>query len=215
MAESKEITHAFVSLSDLSLDSSIFQESMKGSLRQPVSDDEIVFLDETQRSAVARESGDESAGEGEGEGIKGANGDAKSEGGEAPENKNGPENKGSERPKESDVTDPGLSALLERATALLTELGLDDKKGGQVLELIFEAFGLRSGSMSRKARATSTPVAQKSKTSTRGKRAKTAVAPPKVDKPAPKGKVDAPKDKPVEQATEQPKSAPQSFAAAA
>ncbi|GBN57967.1 hypothetical protein AVEN_151094-1 [Araneus ventricosus] len=113
MAESKEITHAFVSLSDLSLDSSIFQESLKGSIRQPVlSDDETIYLDETQRSAVAGESGDENAGEGvgegEGKGDEGANGDEKSEGGKAPMNSNGPENKGSERPKESDVTDPGL-----------------------------------------------------------------------------------------------------------
>ncbi|GBN29313.1 hypothetical protein AVEN_71907-1 [Araneus ventricosus] len=218
MAESKEITHAFVSLSDLSLDSSIFQESLKGSIRQPVlSDDETIYLDETQRSAVAGESGDEGAGEGEGEGKgdEGANGDEKSEGDKATVKSNGPENKGSERPKESDVTDPGLSALLERATALLTELGLDDNKGGQVLGLIFEAFGLRSGSMSHKARTASKPDAQKSTKPTRGKRAKTAVAPPKVTKPAPKGKADAPKVKPVDQAAEQSKSAPQSFAAAA
>ncbi|GBN93608.1 hypothetical protein AVEN_185495-1 [Araneus ventricosus] len=215
MAESKDITHAYVSLSDLSLDSSIFQESLKGSIRQPVpSDDEIVFLDDTQRSAVAGESGDECAGEDEKEGMDGANGDERNEGGKAPVDSNGPD-KGSERPKESDVTDPGLSALLERATALLTELGLDDNKGGQVLGLIFEAFGLRSGSMSHKARIASKPDTQKSTKTTRGKRTKTAVAPPKVTKPAPKRKADAPKEKPVEQAAEQPTSAPQSFAAAA
>ncbi|GBL83255.1 hypothetical protein AVEN_165438-1 [Araneus ventricosus] len=218
MAESKELTHASITLSDLSLDSSIFLESLKGSTRQTVpSDDEIVFLDDTQRSAVAGESGDECAGEDKKEGVDGANGDKKIEEGKAPEESNGPD-KGSERPKESDVTDPGLSALLERATALLAELGLDDYKGGQVLGLIFEAFGLRSGSMSHKARIVSKPDTQTSNKTTRGKRTKTAVAPPKVPKvtkPAPKRKADAPKEKPVEQAAEQPTSAPQSFAAAA
>ncbi|GBN92365.1 hypothetical protein AVEN_74445-1 [Araneus ventricosus] len=67
MAESKEITHAFVSLSDLSLDSSIFQELLKDSKRQHPSDDKTVRLDDTQFSAVAIESGDESAGDGGGD----------------------------------------------------------------------------------------------------------------------------------------------------
>ncbi|GBN66983.1 hypothetical protein AVEN_62857-1 [Araneus ventricosus] len=213
MAESKEITHAFVSLSYLPLDSSIFQESLKDSKRQNPSDDETVRLDDTQFSAVAIESGDESAGDGEGE--EGAGEEVGAQRGEAPEVTNGPVVTGSEKPRELEATNPGLTVILERATALLTEIGLDDVKSGKVLGLIFEAFGLRNSSVNRTVRAVPNPVARKRTKSTRGKTSKSAVAPQTVKGPAPKEGADAPKNKPVERAAEQPKSAPQSFASTA
>ncbi|GBN21987.1 hypothetical protein AVEN_81073-1 [Araneus ventricosus] len=164
-------------------------------------------------SAVAKESGDESAGEERGE--EGADEVVGGERGKAPTDTKGPDETGSERPRESDATDPGLTAILERATALLTEIGLDDDKSGKVLGLIFEAFGLRGGSVSRTVRAAPNPVTRKRNKSTRGKTSKSTVAPQKVNRPAPKEGADAPKEKPVERAAEQPKSAPQSFASAA
>ncbi|GBN08318.1 Transposon Ty3-G Gag-Pol polyprotein [Araneus ventricosus] len=206
----KEITHAFVSLSDLSLDSSIFQESLKDSKRQNLWDDETVRLDDTQFSAAVLVSGEESANEDEGE--EGADEKVRDEGGEAPKETNGQAEKGSERTRESEATDPGLTAILERATALLTERGLDDKNSGKVLGLIFEAFGLRTGSMSQKAKAGPNPVTLKRTKSTRGKTSKSTVAPQNVKGPMMK---DAPRKKPIERAAEQPKSAPQSFASAA
>ncbi|GBN66979.1 hypothetical protein AVEN_62853-1 [Araneus ventricosus] len=69
MAESREFTtHASISLNNLSLDSSIFLESLKDSKRNTASDDEIVRLDDTRISVVTLgRSGDESAGDGDDE----------------------------------------------------------------------------------------------------------------------------------------------------
>ncbi|GBN08385.1 hypothetical protein AVEN_84214-1 [Araneus ventricosus] len=140
----------------LSFDIACLWFASSGSGVPRTSDDETVLLDETQYSAVAKESGEESAGKERG--VEGAAEVVESERGKAPKDTNGPNEKGSERPRESDATDPGLTAILERATALLTEIGLDDDKSLKVLGLIFEAFGLRSGSMSQKARAAPNPV---------------------------------------------------------
>ncbi|GBN68191.1 hypothetical protein AVEN_116064-1 [Araneus ventricosus] len=58
-------------------------------------------------------------------------------------------------------------------------------------------------------------TARKRTKTTRGKPSKTALAPQKVKGPAPKEGADAPKNKPVERPTEQPKNAPLIFASAA
>ncbi|GBM65131.1 hypothetical protein AVEN_185773-1 [Araneus ventricosus] len=109
--------------------------------------------------------------------------------------------------KAREDADPGLSAILDKATALLSEIGLDDEKCGKVVGLIFDAFGLRKSPMISKERTIhKTPSTKKAKAK-KSNSSKTAVEP--------KNREQASKDKGAS-SDRQPESAPSlNFASAA
>ncbi|GBM75075.1 hypothetical protein AVEN_197437-1 [Araneus ventricosus] len=106
-----------------------------------------------------------------------------------------------EKLQTKEPADPRLSAILGKATELLSQLGIDDDNCEKVMGFIFEAFGLRNCPVIREGRTKHKPPSSKKKAKAKNlRRSKTA---------------DNPQGENSKSSEEQPESTPLNFASAA